>query len=88
MPLFSISNPIQNEVSIVISKYSNEKNYYGLRRFFQMVSHVSFIDLGKLSKRNSPDYLNNQVVFLSINFGLVSEYCYFCNKCKEDALSL
>ena len=88
MPLFSISNPIQNEVSIVISKYSNEKNYYGLRRFFQMVSHVSFIDLGKLSKRNSPDYLNNQVVFLSINFGLVSEYCYFCNKCKEDPLSL
>ena len=70
------------------SKYSNEKNYYGLRRFFQMVSHVSFIDLGKLSKRNSPDYLNNQVVFLSINFGLVSEYCYFCNKCKEDPLSL
>ena len=88
MPLFSISNPIQNEVSIVISKYSNEKNYYGLRRFFQMVSHVSFIDLGKLSKRNSPDYLNNQVVFLSINFGLVSEYCYFCNKCKEDPISL
>ena len=88
MPLFSISNPIQNEVSIVISKYSNEKNYYGFRRFFQMVSHVSFIDLGKLSKRNSPDYLNNQVVFPSINFGLVSEYCYFCNKCKEDPLSL
>ena len=34
-----------------------------------MVSHVSFIDLGKLLKRNSPDFLNNQVVFPSINFG-------------------
>ena len=36
-----------------------------------MVSHVSFIDLVKLLKRNLPDYLNNQV-FPSINFGLVS----------------
>ena len=53
-----------------------------------MVSHVSSIDLGKLLKRNSPDYLNNQVVFPSFNFGLVSECCYFCNKCKEDPLSL
>ena len=53
-----------------------------------MVSHVSFIDLGKLLKRNLPDYLNNQVVFLSINFSLVSECCYFCDKCKKDPLSL
>ena len=33
-----------------------------------MVSHVSFIDLGKLLKRNLPDYLNNKAVLCSINF--------------------
>ena len=31
-----------------------------------MVSHVSFIDLGKLLKRNFPDYLNNQLFFLAL----------------------
>ena len=53
------------------SKYSNKKNYLWLKKVLTMVSHVSFIDLVKLLKRNSPDYLNNQV-FPSINFGLVS----------------
>ena len=53
-----------------------------------MVSHVSFIDLGKLLKRNSPDYLNNWVVFPSINFGLLSKCCYFSYTWKEDSLSL